>query len=112
MYQFQTESTGSLLQREEKPVCCLSQLEYSWRHMLISIMGVLVLTLGIILIIYNSFHRVAFSAGICLTVASLIFVALSHVQVGSNSNEGSTEGSEAESSLYTFQTLELASTRL
>lgn len=73
MYQpLQMEVTSSLLWREEKPVCCLSLLECSWWHILVSIMGVLVLTLGLVLIIYNSSHRVAFSVGICMAVACLL----------------------------------------
>lgn len=93
----------------------LSFLECSWWQALVFIMGVLTLTLGLILIVYNSFHPVAFAVGICMTVASFIFIVLTRVQVLPN-NENLTEepelGSGSESSLCTSQTSVLTSTRV
>lgn len=89
----------------------LSFLECSWWQALVFIMGVLTLTLGLILIVYNSFHPVAFAVGICMTVASFIFIVLTRVQVLPNKEEPEL-GSGSESSLRTSQTSVLTSTRV
>lgn len=109
----QMDAIRSLLPRE-KPVCCHYLFDCSWWQTLVFIMGVLTLTLGLILIVYNPYQQVAFSVGICMTVASFIFIVLTRVKVLPN-NENLTEElelrTESEISLCTSQT-SVASTRM
>lgn len=110
------DDTSSIPSREEGPVRrCLSLSECSWWHTLVFIMGVLTMILGLFLIMYRSYHEVAFAVGICMIVASFTAVVLSHVPVASNTEnlaEGPAAGRRAESHLYSSQTLVLATTRL